>query len=87
MDIILTIPDEDVDAMSAAWANRVPLLTDDKNVVTETAEEHLERAYDEYLDIELQAARVTVAREAVKTAKTDDELKDAMLVEHNLRHP
>lgn len=85
MQITLDIPDADVTAMSAQWANRVPLLTDEDGVVTEAPAAHLVRAYLEYLDAELKAAKITAAGEAVKAAQTDEELETALLAEHKLR--
>lgn len=87
MKITLTIPAADVDALSAAWAGRHPLKTDAKDKVIETTTGHLTRTYQAELTGELVAARIVVATAAVKNATTDEELKDAMLVEHRLRHP
>lgn len=85
--ITLSIPDADVDAMSASWAGRVKPLEDTDGVRIETAAEHLERAYRVYLANELKAARIAQAGRVVKAAKTDGELQAAMLAEHKLRHP
>lgn len=84
MDITLTVPNTDVAALSAQWANRVPLLRDEDGV-TESAAEHVQRAYTEALDTELRAARLVAAAQAVKDATTDDERKTALLAEYKAR--
>ena len=90
MEIKLTILAPDVDSMSKQWESRVPRLTetDDEGVVTllESAVEHLDRAYKLYLSYELKAAKMNIARDAVKNAKTDAARKVALLAKYKLEN-
>lgn len=85
MEITLTIPDGDVDGMSAQWQDRVERKANRAGTPLETTAEHVERAYQTYLANELHAARVVQAGKAVKAATNDADLGVALVAERKLR--
>lgn len=85
MQYTTTIADAALDALSAQFASRTPRAVDGDGDPTETAAEHVTRALDDFLASETTAAQMRAAQDAIASATTDAERKDALLAEYKMR--